>query len=515
MPDKRPQKENHPSAYSGPLAEGSRANARGRPQTKFDVREVGYVRSVRKFIVIASGLPSCMNGQLVEFANGVPGLVMGFTKDKVQILILGDASSVRAGDEVYNKSLSLNLPVGSGFKGRVVNSLCQPVDGLGPIDADDVYPVFRVAPGVMKRVPVKKTLETGSLILDAVIPIAKGQRQLIIGDRLTGKTTVALDAILNQKGKDVICIYCCIGKPYSSLLKVLDILIDKGAFEYTVVVSGIASLSAAEQYLAPYTACMLGEYFMYNGKDVLVVFDDMTRHAWIYRQISLLLERPPGREAYPGDIFYIHSQLMERAGFLKPELGGGSMSFFPIVEILQGDVTGYISTNIISMTDGQLYFSTALFNKGFKPAIDFGLSVSRIGSKAQWPAMKELSKSLRIDYIQYKELLQMTQLRATGISKEAEAKLKHGEAINQLIVQDKNKPVSIEEQIIYLYALSLGILDSLSVTQAEHFKQNIFSFVNKLYPEFCSKVRAKGELTEELKKGLKACIEVYVKERMK
>ncbi len=421
----------------------------------FEVKEVGQVQSVRKFIVIAKGLPSCMNGQIVEFANGVRGLVMGFTEEKVQILVLGDASSIRAGNDVYNKAESLRLPVSDGFIGRCVNALCQPQDGQGPIEVDQYLPVFKVAPGVMDRMPVKDTLESGTLIIDAIIPLAKGQRQLLIGDRLTGKTTVAMDAILNQKGKGVICIYCCIGKPYSSLLKILDILKDKEALEYTVVVSAVAAVSTGEQYLAPYSACMLGEYFMNKGKDVLLVHDDLTKHAWIYRQISLLLERAPGREAYPGDTFYIHSQLMERAGFMRQELGGGSMTFLPIVEILQGDLTGYIPTNLVSMTDGQLYFSTALFNKGFKPAIDFGLSVSRIGNKAQWPSMKSLSKSLRLDYLQYKELLQMTQLRTTGLSKEAELRLKRGEAINQLIVQDKNKPVALEEQIIYLFALWL------------------------------------------------------------
>lgn len=371
----------------------------------FDVREVGTVKSLRKFIVVAEGLPSCINGQIVEFASGIKGLLMGFTEEKAQILILGSASSIKTGDEVYNKGRALTLPVGEGFLGRVVNSLCEPQDGSGPIEAADYYPVFRGARGVMDRIPVDQTLETGTMILDTVIPIAKGQRQLFIGDRLTGKTTVALDAILTQKGKDVICVYCCIGKTYSSLLKTINILKQKGALNYTIVVSGVASTSAGEQYLAPYTAATLGEYFMYQGGDVLVVFDDLTKHAWVYRQISLLLERAPGREAYPGDIFYLHSQLMERAGYLKPELGGGSMTFFPIVEILQGDVTGYIPTNLISMTDGQIYFSTPLFNRGFKPAIDFGLSVSRIGNRAQWPAMKELSKSLRLEYLQYRELL--------------------------------------------------------------------------------------------------------------
>ncbi len=480
------------------------------PLTAFDVREVGYVKSVRKFIVIAEGLPSCINGQIVEFANGIPGLVMGFTEEKVQILVLGDASAIRAGDEVYNKARSLDLPVSDAFTGRIVDALCQPLDGLGPIEAKERYPLFKVAPGVMERVPVNQTLETGTLILDAIIPIAKGQRQLLIGDRLTGKTTVAIDAILNQKGKNVVCIYCCIGKPYSALLKILDTFREKGAFDYTIVVSGVASVPVGEQYLAPYTACVLGEYFMSKGRDVLVVFDDLTKHAWVYRQISLLLERAPGREAYPGDIFYVHSQLVERAGYLKPELGGGSMTFFPIVDILQGDVTGYIPTNLISMTDGQLYFSTTLFNKGIKPAIDFGLSVSRIGNKAQWPAMKELSKSLRLEYLQYKELVQMTQLNASGLSKEAEGKLKRGEAINQLIVQDKNMPVSMEEEIVYLHALNSGLLDSLTTEQIGRFKAQAFSFVSEQLPAFGKSVRETHDMPQEVRAKLDDVLKDFV-----
>ncbi len=481
----------------------------------YEIREVGYVRSVRKFVVIAEGLPFCMNGQIVEFSNGTHGLIVGFTEDKVQILILGDVINIRAGDEVCNKGKSLNLPASDAFIGRIIDALCQPQDGLGPIEAKERFPVFRVAPGVMERVPVKETLETGTLLLDAIIPIAKGQRQLIIGDRLTGKTTVGIDAILNQKGKGVVCIYCCIGKPYSSLLKVLDILKEIGSLDYTIVVTGIASSSTGEQYLAPYTACMLGEYFMYKGKDVLVVFDDLTKHAWIYRQISLLLERAPGREAYPGDIFYIHSQLMERAGYLSPELGGGSMTLFPLLEILQGDATGYISTNLISMTDGQLYFSTGLFKRGFKPAIDFGLSVSRIGNKAQWKAMKDVSKNLRLDYIQYKELLQMTQLRTTGLSKEAEARLKRGEAINQLIIQDKNKPVSIEEQIVYLYALDRDMLEVLSSEQIRKFKKEIRSFIQERYATFFSELRDTRELSDVLRQRLDISLQEYFKKETK
>lgn len=476
---------------------------------QFDIREVGIVESVRKFIVNVKGMPSCINGQMVQFAGGPLGIVMGFNETKVQILVLGDATGIRAGDQIYNKGDFLVLPVSDNFIGRVVDPLCQPQDGRGPIEAQGHYPAFIVAPGVMDRQPVKDTLESGTLIIDAIIPLAKGQRQLLIGDRLTGKTTVALDAILNQKGTGVICIYCCIGKPYSSLLKVLDILGEHGAFEYTIVVSGVASLSTGEQYLAPYTACTIGEYFMAQGKDVLLVTDDLTKHAWVYRQISLLLERAPGREAYPGDIFYIHSQMMERAGYLRKELGGGSMTFLPIVEILQGDVTGYIPTNLISMTDGQLYFSTALFFKGFKPAIDFGLSVSRIGNKAQWPAMKALSKSLRLDYLQYKELLQMTQLRTTGLSKEAEARLKRGEAINQLINQYKNQPVSLEAQIIYLYALSLGLLDTLSSSQIQRFRKEILGFVTQQCPAF-TQVRDTHELGDDMKQKLEAALREYL-----
>jgi F-type H+-transporting ATPase subunit alpha len=476
------------------------------------IREVGVVKSVKKFIVFAQGLPNCVSGQMLEFQNGLRGLVIGFSEAEVQILVLGVTSGVKAGDEVYNKGDFLEFPVGNAFVGRTVNSLCEPQDGKGDIQPDDTYPVFREAPPVLDRVPVENTLETGILTIDAAIPVGRGQRQLLIGDRLTGKTTVAVDAILNQKGKDVICIYCCIGKPYSSLIKILDVFTEREVMGYTIVVSGVASTSPGEQYLAPYTACMLGEYFMRNGKDVLVIFDDLTRHAWVYRQISLLLGRAPGREAYPGDIFYVHSQLMERAGQLKPDLGGGSMTFLPIVEVQQGDVTGYISTNIISMTDGQIYFSTPLFNKGFRPAIDMGLSVSRIGSRAQWPAMKGLSRSLRLDYLQYQELLQMTQLRATSLSKEAEKSLRKGEAITQLLIQDKNDPVSIEKQAVYLYALSLGVLDTLSVSEIKKFKTDYFPKLQEWYPDFIPALREKKVITDESIEALYMSLQRYFEE---
>jgi len=458
-------------------------------QAKFAVHELGTIAAVRECILKVKGLTSCINGQIVEFEQGGKGIVFGFNAEEIQVLVLNTQAPLHVGEKVLSKGEFLHLPVGDQFLGRIVNGLCEPVDGQGPIQNDGNFPVFIDAPGVMDRAPVKETMETGTLLLDAVIPIAKGQRQLLIGDRLTGKTTVAIDAIINQQGRDVVCIYCCIGKTNSSLIKTLNLFNEKGVMPYTIVVSAVASVPMGEQYLAPYTACMLGEYFMKKGKDVLLIHDDLTKHAWVYRQISLLLERAPGREAYPGDIFYIHSQLMERAGYLKDELGGGSMTFLPIVEILQGDVTGYVSSNLISMTDGQIYFSTTLFNNGVRPAIDFGLSVSRIGNKAQWPAMKALSGQLRLEYLQYQELLQMTQLRTTGLSKDAEDRMKRGQAITQLLIQDKNNPLRMEAEVMYLFALSMGVLDSLSSQDFLRFKNEFVKLVQKEFPDLFDEIR--------------------------
>ena len=465
--------------------------------TGMDVREVGRVYSVREFLITVTGLPSCINGQIVEFEGGHLGLVMGFKKDLVQVLVMGLRIDLRAGDEVYNRGKLLNLPVGEGFLGRVVDGLCEPVDGLGPIESSERAFVFSDAPGVMDRVPVNGTTATGTFALDVVLPIAKGQRQLLIGDRLTGKTTVALDAILNQKDNDTICIYCSIGKPYSSLTTVIDLLREKGALPYTIVVDSTSSMSVGQQYLGPYTACMLGEYFMYRGGHVLVVFDDLTKHAWTYRQISLLLERAPGREAYPGDIFYIHSQLMERAANLKPELKGGSMTFFPIIETLQGDLTSFIPNNIVSMTDGQIFFDSALFYKGIKPAVDFGLSVSRIGNKAQWKGMRKHSKDVRLQYLQYQELLQMTRLRTSGLSEDAKARLRKGEIITQLLGQDKYKPVSLVAEIMYLIALNHGMFDALTSASIKRFKEEIFQFVNDKNPKLIEDIVSTHDVTDE------------------
>ena len=482
---------------------------------KFDIKEVGRVKAVREFIVLAENMPSCVNGQIVEFDGGLRGIVMGFTPDEVQILMLGPKAKIRAGDKVYSKAKSLYLPVGDKFIGRVVNALCEPVDGNGDIERADMFSVFREAPGVMDRETVERTLESGTRIIDAIMPLALGQRQLLVGDRQTGKTSVTTDAIINQKGKDVICIYCTIGKTYSSLLKTIDLFKEYGVFDYTMIVSGIASTSVGEQYLAPYTAAMLGEYFMYQGKDVLVVFDDFTRHAWIYRQISLLLKRAPGREAYPGDIFYIHSQLMERAGQLNKTLGGGSMTFLPIVETLQGDVTGYIPTNLVSMTDGQIYFSSALFNKGFRPAIDVGLSVSRIGNRAQWPAVKGPSRTLRLEFLQYQELVAMTQLRTTELSKEAEKKLRRGEAITELLIQDKNKPVPMEHQVVDMYALNREVLDELPAAQIRKFKRDFYTKICEWFPNLPKQIREGKVIIDESIANLEESIYYYFNQEEK
>ncbi len=475
---------------------------------KIEIREIGHVREIRESIARVEGLPSVMNGQIVHFGHEGKGMVMGFTEKEVLVLMFGGKEKVKAGDEVWSRGERFVLPAGEKFIGRIVSALCDPCDGKPPIEPDEYIPAFSVAPGVMERKPVYAPLDTGVKILDAIIPVARGQRQLIIGDRMTGKTTICTDTILAQKGKDIICIYCCVGRSYSNLLKVVEIFKDHDAFKYTIIVAGTASAPAGEQFLSPYTACVLGEYFMMRGKNVFVVFDDLTKHAWVYRQLSLLLDRPPGREAYPGDIFYIHSQLVERAGQMSDENGGGSMTFFPICDTLQGDVTGYVQTNLISMTDGQTVVSSALFNQGVKPAIDFGLSVSRIGNKASVQAMKKLAGKLRLEYLQYKELVRMTQLKTT-LSDEASARLRRGDVITEMLMQNKQEPSPIEEQILHLYALRQGVLDPLSNTTLKRFKKEILGYANKEFSSLMTELTTKWELNDSTSKGMDELFKSY------
>ncbi|MDP2905909.1 MAG: F0F1 ATP synthase subunit alpha [Candidatus Omnitrophota bacterium] len=475
------------------------------------IKEAGRVKSVKKIIAAVSGLSGFMNGQLVTFSGGPKGMIVGFWEDEVSVLILGDEAGVRLGQEVYSLPEEFRIPVGEGFLGRIVNALAEPVDGKGPVNPPvEYYPVFREAPGTMERSGALSCLETGTRIIDAIVPLSKGQRQLIIGDRMTGKTTIAVDAILNQRDKGVVCIYCCIGKSFSSLLKVTQLLKFGGALDYTLVVAAPASATTAEQYLAPYAAAALGEYFFYNGRDVLVVFDDMTKHAWAYRQISLLLERPPGREAYPGDIYYIHSQLMERAGRLSRELGSGSMSFFPIADTLQQDVTGFIPSNLISMTDGQIYLNSSMFAEGFKPAVDFSMSVSIIGSKTQNPVLKRLSGGIRLEYTQFKELLRLTKLKSS-LSQDVAFKIRRGEVITAIFNQDKNKPAAIAELIVLLYALDRKILDQLEPPKINRFKNEIWQYILAREPELAKKLESAKELTLEIEQVLNSLFVGYLK----
>lgn len=479
--------------------------------TLIEIKETGRVKDIRRGIARIEGLPSCIFGQMIHFAAGAPGMVIGFNEEEVLVLVVGDETTVSSGEEVLSFIEPFRIPVGKNFIGRIVNALAEPIDQKGSIEPSDYYSLFREAPGVISRVPIKEGLETGIKLIDTCLPTGRGQRALIIGDRMTGKSTLVWDTIINQKGKDVVCIYCCIGRSQVSLTKVIQLFQEHGALAHTIVVAATGADSPSAQYLAPYTAAALGEYFMFNGQHVFVAFDDLTRHAWVWRQIALLLERSPGREAYPGDIFYTHSSLLERAGKLSPEMGGGSMTIFPIAETLQGDVTGYIQTNLISMTDGQIYLNTNLFFEGFKPAIDLGLSVSRIGSVAQCPAIRDVSKMLRLDYIQYRELLKLTRLR-TRYSPGVEAKLKKGQVLTSLFLQDKNSPCSIVEEIILFYAYKIRMLDFLSPEDMESFKTNIIGFMEKNYPRVIQRLGQGKDLTSELVAQLDKCFMEFVKQ---
>ena len=479
-------------------------------QEAVTIRDVGRVKEIKRSIIKVDGLSECMLGQIVHFSDGTKGFVMGFSEDDVLTLLLGSSKDIKAGEAVYAEEEAFKIPVGRGFIGRIIGALCEPLDGKGHIKEDSFSHIFREAPQVLDRIPIDEMLETGIRIIDSSIPIGKGQRQLIIGDRMTGKTSIAIGAILNQKNKHVICIYCCIGRDYASFERVVGILKENGALDYTIVVSALASSSIGEQYLAPYTAAALGEYFMFAGEDVLVVFDDLTRHAWAYRELSLLLERPPGREAYPGDIFYLHAQLMERAARLSPERGGGSMTFLPIADTLHGDIAGFIPTNIISMTDGQIYLSSDLFGEGFKPAVDVGLSVSRVGSRVQPPALRDLSKDLALDYIRYREMLKATRLRA-AISDDLAKRLRHGEKLERIFIQDRNKPSPLAEQIILFYALKEGIFDVLSNDKCEEFKNNVLGYAQKNFGQLVNMLNAGVVLDAAGTKELRSCIVKFFK----
>ncbi len=469
------------------------------------ISEIGRVKEIKQAIVKVEGLQNCMLGQLVTFKTGMKGFVMGFNPGEVLVLLLGVSKGIKSGDEVYLRDEAFKVPVGNRFLGRLVNSLCEDIDGKGAVEPDLHADIFREAPAVLDREPVDQMMATGIRIVDSILPIGKGQRQLIIGDRMTGKTSIAVDSILYQKGRDMVCIYCCIGSAHTAFEKVVSLFKEKGALDYTVVVAALASAPIGEQYLAPYTASALGEYFMHDGRDVLVVFDDLTKHAWAYRELSLLLERPPGREAYPGDIFYLHAQLMERGANLSTEMGGGSMTLLSIANTLQGDISGFIPTNLISMSDGQIYLNATLMGEGFKPAVDLGLSVSRIGTKIQPPGFRELTKNLELQYIRYRELLKATKLRS-GISEEVTASLRHGEKLEKLYIQERDCPSSLAEQYVFYYAFRERILDKLTDGQFEQFKKGIFPFAAHVVPAVVKSMEMGVLLSKEEEAALKRCL---------
>lgn len=474
--------------------------------------EVGTVRCIRGCIVIVRGFQHCLNGQLIKFGYGTEGIILGFDPEEAQVLIVKETEKIKTGDKAIASLEPFNTPVGNKLIGRIVNTLGETQDGLGPLEYDAMYPIFIQAPSILTREPLCKTLETGIKVLDSMIPCGYGQRELILGDKMTGKTTIATDTILNQKNTGVICIYCCVGKARSALAKVVQLFQDYECFKYSLIVSATAASSPGQQYLAPYVACSIGEYFMQQGKDVFVAFDDFTKHAWCYREISLLLGRPPGRDSYPGDIFYLHSRMIERAAFMDKAHGGGSMTFFPIVELLEGDLTGYISSNLVSMTDGQIYLSTPLFGEGHKPAIDLGLSVSRVGSKVQWPIIKNLSGSLRLEYVQYRELMRISKLKTSGQSDEAQQQLKGGEILGEIMKQDKDSPIQLEAQCLIFYALKKKVLYELTIEEVKVFQQEILEFARKHNPNLVKILRERKKLDDEISKGMDEVLALYLKE---
>jgi F-type H+-transporting ATPase subunit alpha len=472
--------------------------------------EVGTVKAIRGCIIIVKGFRNCINGQLIRFGYGTLGMIVGFNEEEAQVLILKETDRIRTGDTATASLESFEMPVGDKFIGRIVSPLAEPLDGLGPIVHDKTLPIFPESPAILVRQPLNQTLETGIKVLDAMIPIGRGQRELILGDKGTGKTTFVTDTILNQKNSGVICIYCAIGKARSALAKVVQLFKDTDAFKYSIIVSAGASATPGQQYLAPYVACSLAEYFLHQGKHVFIGFDDFTKHAWTYREISLLLGRPPGRDSYPGDIFYLHSKMIERACFLDKERGGGSITFFPIVEILEGDLTAFVPSNLISMTDGQIYLNSTLFAEGQKPALDLGLSVSRVGSKVQWPAVKALSGQLRLEYLQYRELLRISKLKTGGQSEEMVEKLKRGAILTEVLKQDKNDPVPCEAQVMIFYAFNKKYLNDLKVEQVQMFQSEILEFARKKYPDLVVKLRERKKLDEEIEKGIIDLLKAYM-----
>jgi F-type H+-transporting ATPase subunit alpha len=481
-----------------------------RYEKKLDMVDVGTVLTVGDGIARVHGLEGCMANELIEFPGEVYGIALNLEEDNVGCVLLGSDKHIKEGDLVKRTNRIVEVPVGDEMIGRVVNALGQPIDGKGPINAKKFRPIERIAPGVITRQSVNEPLQTGIKSIDSMFPIGRGQRELIIGDRQTGKTAIAIDTIINQKDQDVICIYVAIGQKRSTVAQIVDVLEKKGAMDYTIVVSATASETAPLQYIAPYAGVSMAEEFMEQGKDVLIVYDDLSKHAAAYRSMSLLLRRPPGREAYPGDVFYLHSRLLERSAKLSDEYGGGSITALPIVETQAGDISAYIPTNVISITDGQLFLETDLFFAGFRPAINTGLSVSRVGGAAQIPAMKKVAGSLKLELAQYRDLAAFAQF-GSELDKETKAQLDQGERIMEILKQPQYSPVRVEHQVIIFYvAINKHLLD-IPVEKVKQFEKEFLQYVDNNYPEIVESIRETKDLTEETEKRIEEAVKEFKK----
>jgi len=463
---------------------------------QISLSDVGTVITVGDGIANIHGLEKCMSGELIQFENGVYGMALNLEQDSVGAVLLGSDEDIKEGSSVKRTGEIMSVPVGDELLGRVVNALGQPIDGKGALNTSRRAPIEKVASGVITRKSVHKPLQTGIKAIDSMIPIGRGQRELIIGDRQTGKTAIALDTIINQKGQDIICIYVAIGQKRSTVANVAETLRKAGAMDYTIIVSATASELAPLQYIAPYSGCAMGEYFLDQGKDVLCIYDDLSKHAVAYRALSLLLKRPPGREAYPGDVFYLHSRLLERACSYNENYGGGSLTALPIIETQAGDVSAYIPTNVISITDGQIFLETDLFNAGVRPAVNPGISVSRVGSAAQIKAMKKVSGSLKLSYSQYRELQAFSQF-GSDLDEDTKNRLAMGERIVEVLKQDRNAPVPVEMQVCIIYAVTKGYLNQIPVAKIKEYQEKLSSFMNESHPEVLRSILDTKDLTKE------------------
>ena len=480
---------------------------------KIEQDEIGYVISVGDGIAKVHGIDKCRANELLEFTNGTYGMALNLEENSISAVLLGNDVGIAEGSVVKRTGRVVSVPVGEKLIGRVVNALGQAVDGKAPIEADEYRPIERRAYGIIERKSVSVPLQTGIKAIDAMIPIGRGQRELIIGDRQTGKTVIATDTIINQKGKDVICIYVAIGQKQSTVANVVDTLYKNGAMDYTIVVSATAAESAPLQYIAPYSGCSMGEYFMEKGKDVLIIYDDLSKHAVAYRALSLLIRRPPGREAYPGDVFYLHSRLLERAARLSDECGGGSLTALPIIETQAGDVSAYIPTNVISITDGQIFLESELFHSGIRPAVNPGISVSRVGGNAQIKAMKKVAGSLKLLYSQYRELQGFAQF-GSDLDKDTMARLEQGKRIVEVLKQDRNSPIAVELQVAIIYAVVNNLLSDVPVDKIKRFEKELFEYLTATKEELLKRINESGQLSPndeaEIKEAISICKEKLI-----